>query len=164
MNRQPPASRRTTFLCGLLAIAMGAFLVLVSLGVIPVNPGSVHGPFWIASAAGIAFMLAGISVAVGAIQGVSETGDLPKDTGWWMRLFYYVIGLVIAGSLASIGSWVAFGPGPRAFSGTGLFLLSPEAGDMVGRIVFGFGAVLAWLCTIAIAISGARKLFSSRSA
>ena len=34
-------------------------------------------------------MLAGISIAVGAIHGVSETGELPKDTGWWMRLFYY---------------------------------------------------------------------------
>jgi hypothetical protein len=163
MNRQPPASRRTPFVCGLLAIAMGAFLVLVGLGVVPVNPGSVHGPFWIVSAAGIAFMLAGISVAVGAIHGVSETGDLPKDTGWWMRLFYYAIGVIIAASLASIGSWVAFGPGPRTFSGTGLFLLSPEASAMVGRIVFGFGAVLAWLCTIAIAVSGARKLLSSRS-
>ena len=104
-------------------------------------------------------MLAGLSIAVGAIHGVSETGELPKDTGWWMRLFYYVIGLVIAGALASIGSWVAFGPGPRAFSGTGLFLLSPEASAMVGRIVFGFGAVLTWLCTIALAVSGARKLF-----
>ena len=110
---------------------------MVGFGVVPVNPRSVHGPLWIVSAAGIGFMLAGLSMTVGAIHGVSETGELPKDTGWWMRLFYYVIGLVIAGALASIGSWVAFGPGPRAFSGTGLFLLSPEASAMVGRIVFG---------------------------
>ena len=142
---------------------MGLFLLLVGLGVVPMNPRSVHAPLWIASAAGIAFMLAGISIAVGAIHGVSETGELPKHTGWWMRLFYYVIGLVIAGALASIGSWVAFGPGPRAFSGTGLFLLSPEASVMVGRIVFGIGAVLTWLCTIALAVSGARKLLSGKS-
>jgi hypothetical protein len=127
------------------------------------DPRSVHGPLWIAVVAGICFMLAGTSVAVGAIHGVSETGEPPQDSGWWMRLFYYVLGLVIAGSLASIGSWVAFGPGPRAFSGTGLFLLSPEAGAMVGRAVFGFGAVLTWLCTIALAVSGARKLWSSKS-
>lgn len=62
-----------------------------------------------------------------------------------MRLFYTVIGVMIAAMLASIGSWIAFGPGPRAFSGTGLFLLSPDASDMVGRIVFGFGAMLTWL-------------------
>lgn len=163
MDRQRPESPRATFVCGLLAAAIGLFLLLVGLGVVVLDPRSVHGPLWIASAAGIIFMLAGISIAVGAVQGVLETGEPPKDTGWWMRLFYYVIGLVIAGSLASMGSWVAFGPGPRAFSGTGMFLLSPEAGAMVGRIVFGFGAVVTWLCTIALAVSGARKLFSSKS-
>ena len=34
---------------------------------------------------------------------------------------------------------------------------------LVGRILFGLGAVLTWLCTIAIAVSGARKLFSGKS-
>jgi hypothetical protein len=80
-----------------------------------------------------------------------------------MRLFYYVLGLTAAAALASIGTWVAFGPGPRAFSGTGMFLLSREAGETVGRIVFGFGAVLTWLITVALAVSGARKLFLDRS-
>jgi hypothetical protein len=163
MNRQQPASPRTTLLCGLLAVAMGLFLLLFGLGVVPMKPRAGDAPLWIASAAGIAFMLAGVSIAVGAIHGVSETGELPKDTGWWMRLFYYAIGLVIAASLAIIGSWVAFGPGPRAFSGTGMFLFSPEANAMVGRIVFGLGAVLTWLITITLAVSGARKLFSGKS-
>ena len=142
---------------------MGLFLLLFGLGVVPMRPRPGDGPLWIASAAGIAFMLAGLSIAVGAVHGVSETGEPPKDSGWWMRLFYTVIGVVIAASLASIGSWVAFAPGPRTFSGTGLFLLSPEASAMAGRIVFGFGAVLTWLVTIAIAVSGARKLISGKS-
>jgi hypothetical protein len=34
---------------------------------------------------------------------------------------------------------------------------------MVGRIVFGFGAVIAWLITIAIALRAARKLFAGKS-
>jgi hypothetical protein len=163
MTHREAPSPRTTFLCGLLAIGIGLFVLLVGLGLVPVNPRSVHGPMWIASAAGLCFILAGLSIAVGAIHGVSETGEPPKDSGWWMRLFYYVIGVVIAGAFASIGSWVAFGPGPRAFSGTGLFLLSPEASAMVGRIVFGLGAALTWLCAIALAVSGARKLFSGKS-
>lgn len=62
MTRQQPASRRTTILCGLFAIAMGLFLLLVGLGVVPLDPRSVHAPMWTASAAGIAFMLAGLSV------------------------------------------------------------------------------------------------------
>ena len=158
MNRQQPASPRTRFLCGLVAIGMGLFLLLFGLGVIPIRPRPGDAPLWIASAAGIAFMLAGVSIAVGAIHGVSATGELPKNTGWWMRLFYTAIGVLITGALASVGSWVAFGPGPRTFGGTGMFLLSPEANNMVGRIVFGFGAAITWLITIAIALRAARKL------
>jgi hypothetical protein len=164
MGNRTPASPRTTFLCGLIAVGMGLVLLLISLGVIPVNPRSVHGPMWIVAAAGIAFMLAGLSIAVGAIHGVSATGELPKDTSWWMRLFYYVVGLVAVGALASIGTWVAFGPGDRNFSGTGFFLLSAEGRDTAGRIIFGFGAVLTWLIAIALAVSGARKLFNRTSA
>ena len=163
MRNRTPASPRATFFCGLLAVAMGLFLLLVSLGVVPVKPRSVHAPIWILSAAGLAFLLAGISIAVGAIHGVSATGEVPKDASWWMRMFYYVLGLTAAAALASIGTWVAFGPGPRAFSGTGMFLLSREAGETVGRIVFGFDAVLTWLITVALAVSGARKLFFDRS-
>ena len=148
---------------GLIAAAMGLFLLLVGFGVVPVKPRSVHGPMWLVSAGGIAFMLAGISIAVGAIHGVSATGEIPKGASWWMRMFYYVLGLTAAAALASIGTWVAFGPGPRAFSGTGMFLLSREAGETVGRIMFGFGAVLTWLITVALAVSGARKLFFDRS-
>ena len=44
-----------------------------------------------------------------------------------------------------------------------MFLFSPEANAMVGRIVFGLGAVLTWLITITLAVSGARKLFSGKS-
>ncbi|MBX9774163.1 MAG: hypothetical protein K2Y71_07085 [Xanthobacteraceae bacterium] len=163
MDRQQPASPLTTFLCGLAAIGMGLFLLLFGLGVVPMKPRAGDGPLWIAAVAGIVFMLAGVSITVGALHGVSDTGELPKDTGWWMRLFYYLLGVVISGGLASIGTWVAFGAGPRVFSGTGVFLLSLEANAMVGRIMFGIGAMITWLFTIAIAISGARKLISGKS-
>lgn len=164
MRNNTPASPRTTFVCGLIAVALGLFLLLVGFGIVPVNPRSVHAPMWTIWGAGVAFMLAGLSISVGAIHGVSPTGDLPKNTGWWMRLFYYVVGLVIVGALASIGTWIAFGPGERNFSGTGFFLLSAEGRNTTGRIIFGFGAVLTWLIAIAFAISGARKLFNRKSA
>ncbi len=44
-----------------------------------------------------------------------------------------------------------------------MFLLSPEANAMVGRSVFGIGAAITWIVTIAIAVSGARKLWSGKS-
>lgn len=158
MNRKPE-SRRGRFICGLLAAGMGMFVMLVGLGVVPVKPRPGDGPMWIVTAAGMMFLLAGVSIAVGAIQGVPESGELPEDTNWWFRLFYYVLGLVIACALAAIGSWVAFGPGERFFGGPGMFLLSREANNMFGRIAFGFGAVLSWLCLLGLAISGARRLF-----
>jgi hypothetical protein len=157
--REPP-SRRATFLVGLAAVAVGLYLLLMGLGVLPKPARGASGALWVAAVAGIAFMFAGISIAFGAIQGVSASGELPKDAGWWSRLLYYVLGLVACASLAVIGSWVAFGPGLRHFGGTGMFLLSPDANNLVGRIVFGIGAALTWLCTIAMAVSGARKLFA----
>jgi hypothetical protein len=163
MDRQEPASPGIRLLCGLAAIGMGLFLVLFGLGVVPMRPRTGDAPLWIAVVAGIAFVLGGISVAVGAIHGVSETGDLPEDASWWMRLFYYLIGVAVAGALASIGTWVAFGAGPRTFSGTGMFMPSLEVNAMIGRIMFGIGAVLAWLITIVLAVSGARKLMSGKS-
>ena len=59
--------------------------------------------------------------------------------------------------LALIGSWVAFGPGPRGFSGSFLFF-SHATNEWIGRAAFGFGAVLCWLGTLAVAVVGARKL------
>ena len=101
MNRQQPASPRTTFALRPARRRDGP---------VPAADRSGRGPDEAARratrrcgsqpSAGIAFMLAGVSIAVGAIHGVSETGELPKDTGWWMRLFYYAIGLVIAAALA----------------------------------------------------------------
>jgi hypothetical protein len=211
------AAPRGRFLSGLAAIGIGLLLVLIGLGLIPIKPSGSDAPPWLTAVAGLAFLLAGISIAVGALNGVSETGELPKDasvavqkfailrgvvgsellnqshtsklltasvplnpkfaneraakpselriqdTSRRMHLFHYLIAVAIAGGLASIGTWIAFDTGPRAFGGTGMDLLSPEANAMTGRIVFGIGAVLAWLITIVIAISGLRKLLSGKT-
>jgi uncharacterized membrane protein YedE/YeeE len=111
------------------------------------------------TAAGLMFFLVGVSITVGAFQGVSQSGELPENTDWRLRLFYYVTGLAAVVALATIGSWIAFGPGERTFSGPGMFLLSREANNVIGRVVFGLGTVLTWLCVLAFAVSGARKLF-----
>jgi hypothetical protein len=156
---RPPLSPRTTFLCGLLAVGMGLFLLLTGLGVVTMKPRAGDGPLWIAAVAGIAFMFAGASIAFGALQGVDSTGEIPREASFWSRLLYYGLGLVCCGCLPVIGSWIAFGPGLRHFGGTGLFLLSPDANTMVGRTVFGIGAIITWLLVIALAVRAARKLF-----
>lgn len=157
-NERPPRSRQATLVCGLMAAGLGLFLVLFGFGAIPLKPRPGDAPPWIAAAAGLAFLLAGAAVAAGAMCGASETSELPSTAGWGTRLFSYLAGLASCVALAVIGTWVAFGPGVRVFGGSGMFLLSKEAGELAGRVVFGFGAALTWLIAIAVAVSGARKL------
>jgi hypothetical protein len=159
-DREPPTRN---FVCGLFAADMGLLLLLTGMGIIPMKARAGDAPLWIAAVAGLAFMFAGTSIVFGAFHGVSATGELPQDAGWWSRLLY-ALGLVCCASLAMIGTWVSFGPGMRHFSGTGMFFLSPEGNNLVGRLVFGIGAVLTWIVVIAMGISGARKLFPRKEA
>jgi hypothetical protein len=92
----------------------------------------------------------------------SASGDLPSDAPGWMRVVQYLLGVSIFGSFAMIGSWVAFGDGPRTFSGSFLFF-EGATNASIGRVAFGIGAVITWLCTVAYAVSGARKLFRRRN-
>jgi hypothetical protein len=161
MSQQQQPSPRMTVVCGLFAAGMGVVLILVGFGVL--KPRGPNAPLWIATAAGLAFLLAGISIAVGAIHGVSSDGELPKGAGWWSRVFYYGAGIFACVCLAAIGTWVAFGPGMRNFSGTGTLLLSRDVNEVVGRAVFGFGAILTWLIAIAVAVRAARQLFPRKS-
>jgi hypothetical protein len=67
------------------------------------------------------------------------------------------LGLAIFVCMAAIASWVAFGPGERTFTASGSFG-DGSVGETTGRVMFGVGAVVMWLCTLVIAIDGARRL------
>lgn len=47
--------------------------------------------------------------------------------------------------MAAIVSWIASGLGPRTFSMTGPFVGQGPAGQRLGRVAFGFGAVLMYV-------------------
>ena len=143
---------------------MGLFLLLFGLGVVPMKPRAGDAPLWIASAAGIAFMLAGISIAVGAIHGVSETGELPKDTGWWMRpvLLRDRRGDRRRARQHRLVGRVRSGPARLQRDRHVPAVAGSERDGRADRVRIRRGADLA-RCTIALAVSGARKLFSGRS-
>jgi hypothetical protein len=165
MNQERELSPTATILCGMFAAAMGLILILMGLDVIKPDSKSLHAPLWIATCAGLAFLLAGVSISIRALTGVGdEESDLPQDVTWWVRLVYYLIGLTIVAALAAIGTWVAFGPGPRSFGGSGTLFVPRDWNDIVGRAVFGFGAIVTWFCTVALAVGGARRLFGRRKA
>ena len=74
-----------------------------------------------------------------------------------MGMVQYLLGLGITMSLASIASWVAFGPGPRQFGGSGTFG-GGAVSETLGRAVFGLGAGLTWLFVITLGVVGLRRL------
>ena len=159
---QQPLSRSTTVAIGAIAAAAGGYFILVSLGMVP-PPGrrNPHDPLWIVFCAGLAFLLGGLAVVNGALAGARE-GELPPNAPRWVRLTQYVMGLAITACLAATGTWIALGAGPRSFSMSGPLFDTTGVGEMIGRTAFGIGALITWLCLIALAINGAGKLFGRR--
>ena len=100
---------------GLFAIAIGAMIMLVAAGMLP-SKGE-QAPAWVVACAASIFVLAGGLLVLRSFMG-GDTNDreLPPSAPFWLRTIYYVAGLGIVAALATIGTWVAFGPGERAFS------------------------------------------------
>jgi hypothetical protein len=152
-NSRP--SRPTLVMATLVTAGFGLYFSLIGIGVLPVpgGPKNLHGPLWIMLAAGVVFLLGGIAVVLQDAAGADlDTGELPRDAARWVRVAQDLIGVTIFACFGLIGSWIAFGPGDRAFSGTF------AVGATLGRIVFGIGALIVWLGLIGYAVSRARKL------
>jgi hypothetical protein len=111
-------------------IAAGTLPILAAFDVGPLRQKDIHGPPWIAAAAGGAFVLAGLAVAIG--QGERQ------------RWLGSIIGLLCACALAAVGNWIAFGAGERQCASTvsWLFTTSRTAGNIECRVAFGIGAAM----------------------
>jgi hypothetical protein len=99
------------------------------------------------------FALGGVGIVLPRLAGVKTGGhDLPADAPPWLQIAQRLLFLAILICFGAIGTWIAIGPGPRSFTGT------IPTGAIGGRIMFGIGAVIIWLCVIAVAWSGVRRL------
>jgi len=136
---------------GLLTMAIGTMPLLTLMGILPTRPPAPgDAPAWVGLAIGLAFFLAGIMVIVRSFAGADDSSsELPSAAPRWLRVFYDLLVMPIPVLLALLFSWVAFGPGERHFSTSvgfgGIGIATPGGSDMLGRVVFGFAAVLAWL-------------------
>jgi hypothetical protein len=162
MSANKTATPKERLLIGLLFAGMGIFILLMAAGVI--QPSKANAPMWVGGLAGIVFLFAGLAVALGSMKGASEyDGELPKDAPFLLRLLQYLLGLGTVAALAGVGSWVAFGPGERRFTATIGFWSGP-GNELVGRVLFGTGAIFVWAMLIFFAVRGARKLFGNQAA
>src|SRR5260370_20942167 len=162
MNEPTPAASKGNLPFAALAAAIGVFYILIGLRLLPVSDAAAHrnDPHWLVLCVGLAFLLAGVAIAIQTFGHANAAGQLPAAAPRWMRAGQHLSAFAIIACLGAIGSWVAFGPGEREFSG-GLPFVSPAVNSMIGRSAFGAGAVLIWLCLAAMAVSGLRKYFAS---
>ena len=153
-------SPRAAVALGLVITAAGLLLVLFAVGLVPGAEASLEAPRWVVACAGLMFALCGGAVIVGyaVAGGVGPDGDLPAGTPRWVRLTQYLLGLGIIGNLAAITTWIAFGPGPRAFTVMLPFVGRGPGDETVGRAVFGFGAVLMWVFLVVFVVVSVQRL------
>ena len=159
-----PLSPRAAVALGLVVSAMGGLIVLLAAGMIPGADEKLEAPRWVVAAAGLAFILAGAAMIVGyaVAGGAGPDGDLPAGTPRWGRVTQSLLGLGIVGALASVATWIAFGPGPRAFTVALPFVGRGPGDETFGRAVFGTGAVLTWVFFVVFVIVSVRRIRRNR--
>jgi hypothetical protein len=168
MADETVSSSKSNIFWGLFAAAMGAFIVAGASGLFGHQLHTTDGtPQWVGIFAGAIFLAGGLAVMLQSLPAAKPMpdGSLSPDAPRWVQGASLALALFIVGSFAAIFLWIAFGPGERHFSGgasfggihaTGDF--SGHANEMIGRVMFGAGAVLACVMFIAFLISGARRL------
>jgi hypothetical protein len=141
----------------------GLYFMLGSAGYLPMPEA--NAPWFIAFAAGAAFLFAGLTCFVRARAGLTgpET-DLPDSAPRVLKVSYRLLAVGAAGSLAIIGTWVAIGSGPRTFRLATPYAEMQTTGELIGRTVFALGVTIAWILVFALAVGAVRALFDRRSA
>jgi len=144
----------------MLAAAMGLFYVIDFAGLVgSPTPHDPDEPTWLPLVFGMIFLLGGSAAMIKTAFGRDNPpgGGLPSAAPRWLKLIYHVMVLALVTGMGVLFSWIAFAPGRREFSGSGAIF-----GELGGRVMFGIGALLIWICVIVIAIDGARRFIADK--
>lgn len=146
--------RTKYLLIGLGTMAMGLLVILMSANVIPVPDPTFEAPRWLVGCVGLSFLLAGAAVALARPGG-------PPGTIAANPYFGGAAGLV----LVFVLNWIAFGSGPRHFSG-GIAIpfvyWSSRPSEWAGRAAFGVGAFIADVIVAWVLARNLRSAFRRR--
>jgi len=158
MRTQDRASPHDVIGVGIAFSIAGLYFMAGAAGYLPMPEA--HAPWFIGFCAGAAFLFAGLACMVRARAGISaEQTDVPDSASRSLQLSYRVFAVGAAGALATIGTWIAIGSGPRGFGLSAPFVEMHTAGETLGRTIFALGAVIVWIYVIALTVSTVRKLF-----
>ena len=147
---------------GIAFSAAGLYIMLGALGYLPMPEAS--SPAFIGFCAGAAFLFAGLTCMVRARTGMLNIeAEVPANAPWWAQASYRAFAIGAAGALATIGTWIAIGSGPRAFNMSASHIEMQTLGETIGRTVFGLGAVIVLIVVIALTVGTVRKLFDRYS-
>ena len=147
---------RQLLLIGAACAALGLYFVLVGFGGARA-PSKINGPQWLATCVGLVFVAGGVLVLVRGWLNVPDAHELPADAPRALIALQWIAVVACCAGLASAGTWVAFGDGPRHF-----VMPLPIGGSLaeyLGRAAFGIGAFMSWVVTAAFASLGAKKIF-----
>lgn len=145
---------------GVAVAAFGVYFGLIGFEVVS-PPSRVNGPIWLALVVALIVAPTGLTLIVRALSGTDDdSSDLPDDAPVWMKCVYWLDAVIAAAGLATIASWVAFGPGTRHFAMSGP-IFGP-VGESIGRTVFGIGAIITWLIVLVFARAGVKKIFGRK--
>jgi len=152
-------SRRGTILVGLGVAVVGAIII----GVAVLAPAAqFQSPRWVVGSIGGAFLFMG-----GWIAGLSLAGYDPKNGDAALPSPAVQLAVLLPAMLcfAAPFHWIAFWPGERAFRSSfsiPFLSWSGAASAWIGRVMFGAGAILIDVLTVALVVSLIRKARAGR--
>lgn len=126
-------------------VAVGSYLMAISLGLLPSDPTTFKAPRLVVAAAGAVFALGGLMVV---LRGSFSPGGQQSTLYQWLEFILLGAFLVV---FAVIFLWIGFGPGERTFqtqTTLGPVSTSGEGSSLTGRCLFGMfglGTLLAAL-------------------
>ena len=130
---------------GLLGLVIGTVIILTQTSVLPMRQRlGVGSTSLMVVCAGIVFCGIG---TVFALTGFSQTKIGSRIHARMPLLFKglnFVAALVGLIALASVATFAAFGPGPRAFAFTIPIIGNIFGAETLGRIFFGAAALIVW--------------------
>ncbi|MFZ5858843.1 MAG: hypothetical protein ACOYZ6_18605 [Chloroflexota bacterium] len=136
-------------------LAMGGYILAVSLDVIHADPSFFKAPREVVAAGGMCFFLGGVWTVLKSISWAYGQ-DTPMVK--WMSFFLV---LTMMGIFSWLFLWTGFGPGERQFQSStsiGPITASGPSNETFGRVFFGSFGILAALGTLYYAVTQSLKM------